>query len=146
MLTPPSADFAADGLYEGTAPATELPAHGVKFCRESWVILRPLPLVATVPIWFRFSACTRALRTAGFAAGWPGFSLKKSSFGCAGETTLKRLADLSSRARSAPETPATLSPPLSRRLAAVLSFVITFSVTFAGIPSTAVVAPFGPQV
>src|SRR6476619_49384 len=146
MLTPPSADFAAEGLYAGTLPATELPAHGVKFWSESCVILRPRPLVTTVPTWLRFSACTRALRTAGLAAGWPAFSLKKSSLGCAGETILKRSDDLSSRERSAPETPARLSPPLSRRLDAVVSFVITFTVTFAGSPSTAVVAPFGPHV
>src|SRR4029078_7054887 len=146
MLTPPSADFAAEGVYAGTLPATQLPAHGVKFWSESCVILRPRPLVTTVPIWLRFSACTRALRTAGLAAGWAALSVKNNSFGVAGARILKRFDDLSSRARSGPEAPATLSPPLSRRVAAVVSFVITFSVTFAGSPSTAVVAPFGPHV
>src|SRR5262249_53279180 len=126
-------------------PLTELPAQGDRSCRVSCVIFTPRPLVATVPIWPRFIARTSALRTVGLAVGWPGFSLKKNSSGAATEVLRKRCA-LFSRLRSGPERVTRLAPPVSIRFAAVVSFVTTLSVTFAGRAAFAVVAPPGPHL
>jgi hypothetical protein len=136
---------AALGLYVGRLPATELPGHGERSCRVSCVIGMPRPDVATPPIWLRFIARTTALRTGDDASGRPGFWLKKNSSGNPIVTRLKSFC-LFSRARSAPEITATLTPPVTRRLAAVCSFGMTFSTTRAGSFAAAVVAPFGPHL
>src|ERR1044071_10366099 len=122
MLTPESAERAACGLYAGTLPETELPAHGVRSCRVICVMFTPSPLTATFPIWDRFSACTIAFRTEGFAPGWPGFWLMKYSSGAPTAVFWNRRA-LFSRRRSGPESATRLAPPVRTRFAAVDSLV-----------------------
>src|SRR3954454_1093751 len=145
MLVPERAERAADGLKAGMLPVVELPVQGERSCRVSCVIRRPSPLVATLPTWSTLIACAIAFRTAGLAAGWPWFSFGKNSIGAATELTWKSLA-LFRRSRSGPERVTRLAPPVSIRFAAVVSLVTTFSVTLAGSPAVAVVAPPGPHV
>ena len=129
----------------GTEPETESPGQAVGSRVVSVVAGVPFPEVSTFCSSARSSAWVSAIRTSGSLVARPSAWLYHCSPSSAGVSAENRPA-LSRRSASGPMIDAALRSPDSNRFAEVVSFWTIFITIVAGMPSVAVVAPFGPQV